>query len=290
MNPPDQCPMSLSKPCKLLDLNPELMQLIQLHLKPRHVLKLMRTNKKACKRLLDHGLYWDRVAAHLSWRGVFFYNAWKDLYPSMNGEFHEALVGKHCPAKWFHMMNLEEGYCQAMNGFLALIPQVMAHNFEYEEDDCMTKEENSEAKKYHNPDKYGMQFYADKPLHIQNRYIASLYREFYFENKSFGNCECIMRLTGWEIGEIWVKENNKYYYEPTKKMLEWTWSVDDMPGLSVTAKRQMISGLMEALIPRGALTDDMTCDQFWFASGYAAAGQDRPSASQYLETLNVLRL
>jgi hypothetical protein len=245
----------------------------------------MRTNKKACKRLLDHGLYWDRVAAHLTWRCAFFGSPWCDHYPAMKGHFYNALKGKHCPAKWFHMMNLEEGYYQAMNGFLALIPQVMAHNFEYEEDD----EENVGMGKL-KPDEFGMQVYADKPLHVQNRYISSLYKDWPFQNDGMRDCPCIMALTGREIGAICWKDLKTSLEEGDKKMIEWIQSVDDMPGLSVTAKRQMIHGLMEALIPRGTLTDDMTCDQFWFASGYAAAGQDPPSASQYLETLNVLRL
>ncbi len=40
---------------------------IGLHLKPRHLAKLIRVSKKM-KKLVDNDAYWTRVAAHAVWR------------------------------------------------------------------------------------------------------------------------------------------------------------------------------------------------------------------------------
>lgn len=43
---------------------------IGLHLKPRHLVKLMATNKHICS-IVDNETYWARVAFHLIWREIY---------------------------------------------------------------------------------------------------------------------------------------------------------------------------------------------------------------------------
>jgi hypothetical protein len=52
-------------------LGPDIIRNLQLHLKPRHVLKLMLRCKNMFQILDSNDQYWARVAAHAVWRDLY---------------------------------------------------------------------------------------------------------------------------------------------------------------------------------------------------------------------------
>lgn len=201
--------------------------------------------------MLDHSLYWDRVAAHLTFRHAFFKSYdMSDISPET--------CSYRCPSKWFWMTNLEEGYYKAMNHFLALIPEIMAHKWPYEPDEDLTEEENTREKQHHNPDKYGMQFYVDKPLDVQTRFVLGSPYNLTQHGDIFTDNYQIATLSTRKICAIWVENNHAFEMNPRcKKLREWIHMVDDMFEISVTTKRQLITGLMQAINPTQTLDKGM---------------------------------
>jgi hypothetical protein len=53
----------------LTELNYDSLLIIQMILRPRHLINLMLSNKAIYKVLTENKYYWERVAAHLVWRG-----------------------------------------------------------------------------------------------------------------------------------------------------------------------------------------------------------------------------
>jgi len=237
--------------CLILQLSSDLLRLIQQHLPPRHLGKLIQTSKSIKEILAENEMYWARVAAHMTFRGVFF-GTKSCLQPTRPGGGFGSLKSHHCPSSWYFMMNLQEGYYQAMNNFLALIPVFMSHSYQYMDDMSLTNEENSEARKYHNPDEYGMQFYAQLPLSAQIRYILSSPHDLTGWGSSFGDTS-IHCMTMKEIALRWIEldgnpaeaeDKSKY-----NKMWKWIRDLDDNQSIPIQTKRSLISSLMEALNP-----------------------------------------
>ena len=112
-----------------LALQNDVLERIQLHLRPRHLIHLLQTNRKMRALLLNNSFYWARVAQHLVFR--------RYVLPYTNPAYK--LGGANLELRqqrWtrdgfrretlFHMMNLERGYYWGMERFEALLAQKMA--------------------------------------------------------------------------------------------------------------------------------------------------------------------
>jgi hypothetical protein len=92
---------------------------ISLHLKPRHLSKLLLTCK-TIQRWVDTNLYWTRVAAHLVCRGC----AWMEL---QSGEFPEETdILKPIPGvNLYFLIGLDRGYFWGVERFLLRIQEAI---------------------------------------------------------------------------------------------------------------------------------------------------------------------
>lgn len=92
---------------------------VGLHLKPRHLFRLMLTCKSICSHV-DNETYWTRVAAHLVWRGC----EWLELH---SREFPEDtdVLPPIPESNLYYMIGLERGYYWGMERFLQRIQEVM---------------------------------------------------------------------------------------------------------------------------------------------------------------------
>jgi hypothetical protein len=81
---------------------------IGLHLKPRHLAKLLRTSK-SMKNIVDNEAYWTRVAAHAAWHDCCL----MDLHPMDRG--FERLQPMH--HNLYYMIGLGRGYYWSMERF-----------------------------------------------------------------------------------------------------------------------------------------------------------------------------
>jgi len=93
---------------------------IGLHLKPRHLSKLLRTCKRV-NRVVDNETYWTRVVAHLALRDSWLVDV--DRPCGEKVPFCEFLPPAD-PSLYF-MVGLEQGYYQGMQCFLQRIPDML---------------------------------------------------------------------------------------------------------------------------------------------------------------------
>lgn len=96
----------------LFGLTPDAWTNVGTCLKPRHLAKLLQTNKALCK-VLDNETYWTRVAAHLVWRG-------SDCLELHTREFPEEedrlpVLEEH---NLYYMLGLERGYKWGIDLFI----------------------------------------------------------------------------------------------------------------------------------------------------------------------------
>jgi len=89
---------------------------IGLHLKPRHLSKLMRTCKRI-NRLVDNETYWTRVAAHLVWR-----EQWSmEIEQPYDGYIPSEPLLPVVDSGWYNMVGLDRGYYWSMESFIQRI-------------------------------------------------------------------------------------------------------------------------------------------------------------------------
>ena len=105
----------------------EIWSMIGLHLKQRHLLKLMMTCK-SMKLVVDNEAYWTRVAAHLVWRDCEAMEVctWIKRQP------WDILPPLQC--NLYGMIGLDFGYYQGMNSFLQRINEMITKSAEEGED------------------------------------------------------------------------------------------------------------------------------------------------------------
>lgn len=96
-------------------LPPDVWVIIGSMLKPRHLSRLLRTNKTLLRLLVDNEEYWTRVAAHLVWRG-------SEGMELNSREFPEASdmlpVEEH---NLYYLIGLDCGYKRGMDLFIERI-------------------------------------------------------------------------------------------------------------------------------------------------------------------------
>jgi hypothetical protein len=107
-------------------LTPELWAMVSLHLKPRHLSKLMLTNKQI-KAAVDVDPYWARVAAHLMWRN----EEMLELSDDEDMQSYRSLPPP-CP-NLFYLVNAQGGYYQGMECFLLRLRQLLAQGYTFSE-------------------------------------------------------------------------------------------------------------------------------------------------------------
>lgn len=109
-------------------LSAELLREIQMHLKPRHLAKLLQTCKYMNMMLGTNNEYWTRVAAHLVWR---------DQTECINNYDNFTIHSDRFRNRLYDMVNLPHGYKFAMDEFIVIIRKEMAsdeHDFDDDED------------------------------------------------------------------------------------------------------------------------------------------------------------
>ena len=115
---------------------------IGMHLKPRHLYKLMQTSKRI-KQVVDNEAYWTRVAAHMVWRDC------DCMEVNVPRERHYVLPDiEH---NLYHMLGLDHGYYWGMERFLKRMDEAIDY-FSIEE-----------------PDEYGMWWANLKPMSLMER-------------------------------------------------------------------------------------------------------------------------
>jgi hypothetical protein len=87
----------------LLELNSELIQVCTLHLQPRHLFKLMQTNKKIYAIVKAHDYYYERLAVFYAYR------------------FEDIKISKSLR----YMVNLPLGYSASMDIFIQIIKEYL---------------------------------------------------------------------------------------------------------------------------------------------------------------------
>lgn len=111
-------------------LSPELWTLIGLHLKPRHLIKLVATCKQVQK-AVDNDEYWTRVYTQLVWRDCDEL----DIY----GNSEELQRTDDLQKGLHNMLGLEQGYYWSMQRFFLRIEETIEyyseHRSEYTSDD-----------------------------------------------------------------------------------------------------------------------------------------------------------
>lgn len=125
-------------PATIFFHKPDLVTLVQMHLSPRHLYKLMQTSSGVKQVLLDNEEYWSRVAAHLIWREHVIHCPF----------FNDEDTTKHPQAYLYKMQNLRTGYKSSMDEFFELIKAKMqeAHpayedpDFPLDEDEVLPDE------------------------------------------------------------------------------------------------------------------------------------------------------
>jgi len=104
---------------------------IGLHLKPRHLFKLMCTNKRV-KLLVDNEVYWTRVAAHLLLRDHWML----ELFSPHEDSIPPNRILPPLDASHYYMVGLDQGYFRAMERFMQRIQDSLeAYTLLGDEDD-----------------------------------------------------------------------------------------------------------------------------------------------------------
>lgn len=108
--------------------NTDLVHAVQLHLKPRHLLKLLCVNKQFYKMLKANSYYFDRVAAHLVWRQYVVDCQWPWCDLNDYGKIERALVNRYLGVEresLFYMLNTTRSYHDCMEIFLSFLTNCM---------------------------------------------------------------------------------------------------------------------------------------------------------------------
>jgi hypothetical protein len=104
---------------------------IGLHLKPRHLYKLMCANKRI-KLLVDNEVYWTRVAAHLHLRDHWML----ELFSPHEDSIPSNRILPPLDASHYYMVGLDHGYFRAMERFMQRIQDSLeAYTLLGDEDD-----------------------------------------------------------------------------------------------------------------------------------------------------------
>jgi len=97
----------------------ELFAFIGQHLRPRKLYLLMQTNKQILASV-EQDSYWTRVAAHLVWRGCESMEVEDYTYKDVHDQLPQPTFNM------YHLNGADQGYCKAMDAFVARIGQMIA--------------------------------------------------------------------------------------------------------------------------------------------------------------------
>ncbi len=108
---------------------------IGLYLKPRHLSKVMQTNK-TIKKIVDNENYWARVAAQLVWRIGFDIEVPLPLFPEESGTLPKI------DHNLYYMLGLDHGYYWAMERFIQRIDETIDQESMDDEEDESSDDED----------------------------------------------------------------------------------------------------------------------------------------------------
>jgi hypothetical protein len=210
-------------------LSPELCREIQMHLKPRHLAKLLQTCKYLNMLLGTNNEYWTRVAAHLVWRNHV-------------GITNHDDIEKNCemvPNCLIDMVNLSRGYKTAMNEFVLLIGKEMARVHDDEEEDDM------------DPDKWRV--FAGAPLDVQVRVGMQTFINWdeAVGYNSMSDTLLPMREIAMKIAvetATWAQQGtSKEASQRHMGMVRYINDLDDDNTIPIATKQRLMQGLAKAM-------------------------------------------
>ncbi len=219
-------------------MSPELLREIQMHLKPRHLAKLLQTCKCMNVFLGANNEYWTRVAAHLVLRNDIVSIGVK---PNLCGPW---------PTESFfiNMVNLPRGYKVAMDDFRVLIGEEMARVHDYGYGDADLERDFN-----------GWQLFADAPLDVQVR-VGMRTRLEWGEGVGY-KCMADTLLCMREIAKMIAVEEASWPHQTLGKgfihghmgMVRFINDLDDDNTISIATKQRLMNGLMQAMTSEESL-------------------------------------
>jgi hypothetical protein len=231
-----------------MSLDVELIKTIQLHLKPRHLVKLLQTNKELYKLLMQHEYYWTRVATHLTWRRAIiftpFYKTEEEL--KAHQEALKARRGQLLPHQlhsndfkcYYDMVNLEKGYHASMEHFVSMIIPHMADTEPYVTD-------------YMDPcvDYYGWMHLAEATLDVKVRKILTITMEKQHDIMGPVGQYTLEEIPTIPLLEICKREikaiTSSFYYNKEIKIL--INELDDNSNIPIKDKKKIGHSIVKAL-------------------------------------------
>lgn len=195
---------------------------IGLHLKPRHLYKLMCANKRI-KLLVDNEVYWTRVAAHLILR-----NHWMlELFSP-----HEDSIPSNCiltplDASHYYMVGLDQGYFRAMERFMQRIQDsIEAYTLLGDEDDLA----------------YVTRFQGGTLGTAIDCMVADCQRTC---KPEISGVDTMKELARYETISFWKTQNESLLGEHWPKMQKFLCQLEDDP-MPAKYKRQVFRSMWEA--------------------------------------------
>lgn len=230
----------------LLALGDELLRMLALHLKPRHLQKLLRANKALNKLLMEHECYWTRVAAHLTYRNYIIGRA-EYNHPLYKKPVNEQGVMKR---SLYDMVNLKRGYFNAMETFISMIPAGMKKTLflcvPIYIEDCEWTKEDEGVEIMHEGDYWGLCDFADASLGVKVRRAVTIQAERGHFIEGVYTVRETSTISFYEICKREVEGLTRTPKEFNKAIWNLIHELDDIPNISIQDKKKIGHSIVKA--------------------------------------------
>lgn len=227
----------------LLKLPKEILSQIQMHLHPMYITNLAQVNKLFKRVCTTNEEYWARVALHRMTR----FRMIRGYYVEYVDNEDEIVVSNEwgLTSKFYHMINVDEGYYKAMDQFIEKIPLMFTKELEK----VRNKEQLQKYQKY-----LGKSLASIQSLSVDElvRYIGN------YPNGYFLGCAGLVEDDGSfvEVDVMTMRAVAKKTItsgapeeELDKRLWRWVKDLHHNQSITTTQKKKLITGLMKALHP-----------------------------------------
>jgi hypothetical protein len=198
---------------------------IGLHLKPRHLYKLMCANKRI-KLLVDNEIYWTRVAAHLCLRDHWMIEVYS---PHCEDNIPSNRILPPLEASHYYMVGLDQGYFRAMQCFMQRIQDsIEAYTLLGDEDDL----------------EYVSRFHGC----TLGTAIQSLIADYRRTSRTPPGVDTMKDLARYGTISFWKTRKDLYLGEDWPKIQKFLCQLEDDP-MPAKYKRQVFRSMWEAFGP-----------------------------------------
>jgi hypothetical protein len=198
---------------------------IGLHLKPRHLAKLLRTSK-SMKNIVDNEAYWTRVAAHAVWRESCI----------MGIHMDNTIVGlPEVPEGIYGMLGLERGYFWSMEWFIRRIDEVI----NFYSSNAANDKTTAHYKKWCLRMK--SMTLAERVTEVM-KVEASKFKERKLANERGMSMKCLAKIAI----QYSMQEDTSGYAETTVRINTFLREIEDNP-MPIAHKREVISMVQDLL-------------------------------------------